>query len=211
MAIKDDREYRNLGLLELETREQDEQGGNEPSFFVEGYASTFEPYKLLTFDGVDYYERIEPTAFANTDLSDVVFLRDHEGRVLARTKNGTIELSVDNIGLHTRTDLGKTGASREMFEDIQARNYTQMSFSFIVDDDEYEEETHTRVIKSIKKLYDISAVAFPANPGTNIGLSMRDYFDGAIERAQAERLAAERQAQAIEKLKLKLKLGGINK
>jgi phage head maturation protease len=86
-----------------------------------------------------------------------------------------------------------------------------MSFSFVVDDDEYEEETHTRVIKSIKKLYDISAVAFPANPGTNIGLSMRDYFDGAIERAQAERLAAERQAQAIEKLKLKIKLGGINK
>lgn len=208
MAIKDDREYRNLGLLETRA-EQTDEGGTEPSFFVEGYASTFEPYKLLTFDGVDYYERIEPTAFEHTDLSDVVFLRDHEGRVLARTKNGTISLEVDNIGLRTRTDLSKTNASREMFEDIAARNYTQMSFSFIVDDDDYEEETHTRVIKSIKKLYDISAVAFPANPGTNIGLSMRDYFDGAIERAKAERLLAERQAQAIEKLKLKLKLGGL--
>ena len=202
MAIKEDREYRNLGNLELK-----EDPGN--GYMVEGYASTFEPYKLITLDGVDYYERIEPTAFEHTDMSDVVFLRDHEGRVLARTKNGTIQLEVDNIGLHQRTDLGKTLASREMYEDIEARNYTQMSFSFTVDDDEYEEDTHTRVIKSIRKIYDVSAVAFPANPGTNIGLSMRDYFNGVIEAEKAERLEAERRAKEIEKLRLKLKLGGV--
>lgn len=204
MAIKEDREYRNIGLLEIRSAEPDA----EPSFFVEGYASTFEPYKLLSFDGVDYYERIEPTAFEKADMSDVIFLRDHEGRVLARTKNGTIELSVDNIGLHTRTDLSKTSASREMFEDIAQRNYTQMSFSFTVDEDDYDEETHTRVIKSIKKLYDISAVAFPANAGTDIGVSMRDYFDGAIEAAKAERLKAEKRQQSIEKLRLRLRLQG---
>lgn len=84
MAIKDNREYRNLGLLEIREAEE----GAEPSFFVEGYASTFEPYKMYEFDGVEYFERIEPTAFEKTDMSDVVFLRDHEGRALARTKNG---------------------------------------------------------------------------------------------------------------------------
>lgn len=204
MAIKSDREYRNLGLIEI--RSEDEAA--QPSFFVEGYASTFEPYKLLTWDGVDYYERIEPTAFEKADMSDVVFLRDHEGRVLARTKNGTIQLEVDNIGLHTRTDLSKTNASREMFEDIQQRNYTQMSFSFVVDEDEYDEETHTRVIKSIRKLYDISAVAFPANTGTDIGVSMRDYFSGVTEAIRAERLEAERRAKAVERLKLKIRLAG---
>ena len=206
MAIKDDREYRNLGIFEMRSAEPEE--GVEPSFFVEGYASTFEPYKLITIDGVDYYERIEPTAFEKADMSDVVFLRDHEGRVLARTKNGSVELSVDDIGLKTRTNLGLTGAAREMFEDIQSRNYSQMSFSFTVDEDDYEEDTHTRVIKSFRKLYDISAVAFPANPGTGIGVSYRDYFNGVIEAEKAERLEAERRQKAIERLKLRLRLEG---
>lgn len=203
MAIRNDREYRNLGQIELRAEQLDD---GEKRYIVEGYASTFEPYKLLTIDGVDYYERIEPTAFDGADMSDVVFLRDHEGRVLARTKNETVQLSVDNIGLFTRTDLGRTSASRDMFEDIEARNYTQMSFSFTVDQDDYEEETHTRVIKAFRKVYDISAVAFPANPGTDIGVSMRDYFDGVIEAEKAERLEAERRAQMIEKLKLRIKL-----
>jgi len=205
MAIKDDREYRNLGLIEIRKAEDE---GAEPSFLVEGYASTFEPYKLLTFDGVDYFERIDPQAFEKADMSDVVFLRDHEGRVLARTKNGSIELHVDDRGLWTKTDLSRTSAAREMYEDIQQRNYTQMSFSFVVDEDDYEEETHTRVIKSFRKLYDISAVAFPANPGTDIGVSYRDYFNGVIEAEKAERLEAERRAKAIERLKLKLRLEG---
>lgn len=204
MPIKTDREYRNLGLIEYRSQEE----GQAPDYTVEGYASTFEPYKLLTIDGVDYFERIEPSAFEKADMSDVVFLRDHEGRVLARTKNDTIQLEVDSIGLHQRTNLGLTGASREMYEDIKARNYTQMSFSFTVDDDEFDEETHTRVIKRIRKLYDISAVAFPANPGTDIGVSMRDYFNGAIEAARAERLEAEKRARAKERLKLKIKLEG---
>lgn len=203
MPVKNDREYRNLGQLELRS-EQLEDG--QKRYIVEGYASTFEPYKLLTIDGVDYFERIEPTAFDGADMSDVVFLRDHEGRVLARTKNETVQLSVDNIGLWTRTDLGRTSASRDMFEDIEARNYTQMSFSFTVADDDYEEETHTRVIKAFRKVYDISAVAFPANPGTDIGVSMRDYFNGVIEAEKAERLEAERRAQMIEKLRLRIKL-----
>ena len=203
MAIRNDREYRNLGQLELRAEQLDD---GEKRYIVEGYASTFEPYKLLTIDGVDYYERIEPTAFDGADMSDVVFLRDHEGRVLARTKNETVQLSVDAIGLFTRTDLGRTSASRDMFEDIEARNYTQMSFSFTVADDDYEEATHTRVIKAFRKVYDISAVAFPANPGTDIGVSMRDYFDGVIEAEKAERLEAERRAQMIEKLKLRIKL-----
>lgn len=208
MAIKSDREYRNLGSFELRAAEEDEQR----SYIVEGYASTFDQYKLFDFDGIQFYERIEPTAFDKTDMSDVVFLRDHEGQVMARTKNGAISLSVDAHGLHTRTDLGLTTASRAMFEDIVVGNYSQMSFSFTVDEDEYiyneAEQTSTRVIKSIRKLFDISAVSFPANPETNIGVSARALFDGEIERIKAERLEAERRAKAIEKLKLKIKLQG---
>ena len=202
MAIKSDREYRNLGQLEVRSVEE----GAEPSFYVEGYASTFEPYKLYEFEGNDYYEVIDRSAFDNADLSDVVFLRDHEGRVLARTKNGSVELSMDDHGLKVRANLGLTKAAREMREEIEVGNYSQMSFAFVVDDEEYDKKTRTRVIRSIRKLYDISAVAFPANPGTDIGVSMRDYFNGVIEAEKAERLEAERRAKEIERLKLKLRL-----
>lgn len=212
MAIRNDREYRNLGLFDLAAAEENE--GEEKRYIVEGYASTFETYELFEWEGVKYLERIEPTAFANTDMSDVVFLRDHEGRVMARTKNGTITLEVDSHGLWTRTDLGLTGASREMYEDIAVRNYSQMSFAFTVDEDEYifneKEGTDTRVIKSVRKLFDISAVSFPANPGTDIGVSARELFNGEIERLKAERLEREERAKAIERLKLKIKLSGGN-
>ena len=107
MPIRNDREYRNVGSFE----KRDEN--DERNYFVTGYASTFEPYLLFEDMGVKFYERIEPTAFDGADMSDVVFLRDHEGQVLARTKNGLIELSTDAHGLFTRTNLGATERSIE--------------------------------------------------------------------------------------------------
>ena len=195
MAIRNEREYRNIGVFDATS-----------DFIVEGYASTFDSYPLFEEDGKVYSERIDRHAFDEADMSDVVFLRDHAGRVLARTKNGKVQLEIDDKGLKTRTDLSLTGASKEMYEDIQAGNYTQMSFSFVVAEDHYDKDTRTRVIDRIKKLYDVSAVAFPANPWTDIGVSMRDYFDGVIEAERAERLEAEKRAREIQKLKLKIKL-----
>jgi phage head maturation protease len=110
MAYRENREYRNFSINNLETREE----GAEPSFFVEGYATTYEPYVLFEEDGIQYKEQILPEAFENTDMSDVIFVRDHEGIVFARTKNETLNLTVDENGLKTRADLSKTSAAREM-------------------------------------------------------------------------------------------------
>ena len=201
MAIRDNREYRNAGTIE-------KRDADDKALFFAGYASTFEPYLLFTDGDMEFYEEIDRNAFANTDMTDVVFLRDHTGSVLARTKNGAIELSVDAHGLYTVTDLSRTERAREMAEDIVAGNYSQMSFSFIVGDDTYIENGNriTRHINSITKLFDISAVAFPANPGTDIGLSYRSLFDGVIEKREAERLKSEMMAKAKARLKLRLKL-----
>lgn len=166
--------------------------GDEPSFLVEGYASTFEPYKLIEIDGEDYNERIEPNAFDEADMSDVVYRVDHEGKVYARSSAGTIKLDIDKNGLHQVTDLSMTKAGREHFEEIAAGNYPQMSFAFTVGEDHYDAETRTRIIDRIDKVFDISAVSFPANPTTE--LHVRDYFNGVIEAekaAEAERLRAE--------------------
>lgn len=208
--IKSDREYRSFSI-----EKRSEEEGKEPSFFVEGYASTFEEYTLFEDDEAIYNERIEPTAFDEADMTDVVFLLDHTGRVYARTKNGTVSLSVDDKGLFSRTDLSKTEASRSVYEDIEAGNYDQMSFAFTVAEQRFEEKRiegekpiYTRIIDRVKKVYDISAVGFPANPTTNIGIATREAFDGAIEGFKAERLKEERDRQekarqrAIAKIKL---------
>ena len=82
-----------------------------------------------------------------------------------------------------------------MFEEIKAEMYTQMSFAFTVREDSYDKETHTRTILKINKLYDVSAVSFPANPGTDISVSTRSRFEGFIEQEKAERLAKEKRLQ----------------
>ena len=199
--IRNDREYRNFDLINR---------GEANEYIVEGYASTFEAYPLMEIDGEVYSEKIDRHAFDDADMTDVVFLLDHTGRVYARTKNNTVALSIDDHGLLTRTDLSKTEASRAVAEDIAVGNYSQMSFAFTVAEDHFDAESRTRVIDRIKKVYDISAVAFPANPYTDIGLSMRDYFNGEIEAVkEAERL--QREAEELERLReevIKKALGG---
>lgn len=200
MAIKqNEREYRNFSVTEFRAKEDGE------GYTVEGYATTFDsPYVLWTdSDGNDYKEVISSKAFEDADMSDVIFLYNHEGMVYARLKNKTLELSMDKHGLKVRADLSLTQASRDMFEAIKTGLVDQMSWAFTVDADEYDRSTKTRTITKIRKVYDVSAVSIPANNQTSI--SARSYFDGVIEAEKAERLS---RAKEIEKIKLKMKLGG---
>lgn len=87
-----------------------------------------------------------------------------------------------------------------MYEDIAAGLVTKMSWAFKVREDYYDRATHTRRIMRIKKVYDLSAVSFPANPSTDI--SARSWLDGVIEAEKAERLAA----QAAERRKQRLRV-----
>ena len=187
--ISKDREYRTMTIQKRSTEEKEQK-----SYQVRGYASTFEPYVLFSQDGVDYSEQIDPTAFDEADMSDVIFLYNHEGMVYARQKNGTLKLSTDDHGLLAEADLSSTQQSRDLFDAIDSGLVDQMSFAFTVEDDEYDKETHTRTIHRIGKVYDVSAVSIPANPGTDIAtVSARSYFDGVIEAEQAERLEREKQ------------------
>lgn len=207
MNKKSEREYRSMELRMVPVEE-----GEQPSFFVEGYASTFDPYVLLTVDGIDYSERIEPTAFDGADLSDVVFRVDHEGSVYARSSAGTVSVWADEHGLATRADLSRTQKARELFADIEAGNYPKMSFAFVVADggDHYDSATHTRVIQRIAKVFDVSPVSFPANPNTELSVSTRSYFDGVIEMERAERLEAEKRERQKQKLKMLMEVNKWN-
>lgn len=190
-----EREYRSI---ELTAAAEDSENGK---YKVRGHAATFEPYTLYEMNGIQYRERVEPNAFAGCDFSDVVFRIDHSGPVYARTSANSLIVSVDGTGLSFEADLSKTARAREIAEDIEAGNYPKASFAFVVERDHYEPETHTRVIDAFRKIFDVSPVTFPANPGTDVS-SARDYFD-----AQEEIIERAKREEQRKRLALRLRVG----
>ena len=198
--IKEGRNYR-----QMEVRALEDQG--EDSYIVEGYATTFnELYTLYSEPGYRFQEVVDPKAFDETDMADVIMQYDHEGRVFARKSNGTLQLSVDDHGLKVRADLGGTEIGRQLYEEIRGGYTTKMSFGFTVQKDSMEQEQRedvlvvTRRILGIKKLYDVSAVSLPANDATEI--SARTLGEGVIAEVKEEvRLANERRARKESLLK----------
>ena len=197
--MKPEREYRSMELRILQPGAEEEK-----SYRVEGYASTFESYKLATIEDVDYFEQIDPHAFDEADMSDVVFRVDHEGPVYARISSGDLEVWMDEHGLANRADLSRTQRSRELFEEIEAGHYPQMSFAFTVakGGDHYDKATHTRVIDRIAKVFDVSPVSWPANPTTELSVATRAFLDGVIEEEIAERLEREKRERQKQKIRI---------
>ena len=211
MPVKNDREYRDMAI---ELRTDGDAEVQEKKMMVRGYASTFnEPYTLFENDDFRYNEQVDPNAFANTDMSDVIMQYDHEGRVFARISNNTLTVTPDERGLLIEADLGGTELGRQLYEEIRGGYTNKMSFGFTVDDDDEDDSededgkrVRTRTIRSVRKLYDVSAVSLPANNATEI--SVRKLTDGVIAKLQAERLEKEKLELRRRKLMLRLKMEG---
>lgn len=200
--IESGREYR---ALVLETRDAEDL--QDTRKLVEGYATTFEePYYLYSFENeegetVVVYEKVATDAFKNTDMSDVIFQYDHEGRVFARLSNDTMRLDIDDHGLKVTADLGGTEIGRALYEEIKGGYTNKMSFGFTVTDDEIipDGKNYIRIINSIGKLFDVSAVSYPQNNYTEI--SSRKHCEGVITKLEVERLEELRKMQEIESKK----------
>lgn len=201
------REYRNMKLT-VRSADQNPADGQEQKMIVEGYATTFNE-KYPIYEGRYYriLEQIDPHAFDECDMSDVIMQYDHEGRVYARTKNNTLTLSTDSAGLKVTANLGGTVLGRQLYEEIKNGYTDKMSFGFVVGEDKREETndyendvtTVLRTITKITKLYDVSAVSLPANDATSI--SARKFSDGVIGELAAERLL---RANTVRRINLKL-------
>lgn len=205
--IQSGRQYRSMVM---KVRKKEEESEKE-EYFVRGYATTYnEPYVLYSDDDMEIREQVDPDAFVECDMSDVIMQYDHRGRVFARISNSTLSLTSDAHGLLIEADLGGTEIGRQLFEEIRGGYTTKMSFGFTVDDDAIEEFTengkriYLRTITKIGKLYDVSAVSLPANDGTEI--SARAFCDGVIAKAEAERLLKAEQERLMEKLNLEIEL-----
>lgn len=141
---------------------EDEQ--NE--MIIEGYAVVFN--SPATYD---YTEVISNRALDNADMADVVLRYNHNDSFLclARTKGGSLELTVDEKGLKIKAKLNPNITEhKNIYEAIKAGLLDKMSFAFSVDEDTYDYETNTRTINSIRKLYDVSVVDQPFYDSTSI-------------------------------------------
>lgn len=215
--IEDGRQFRRNDLMpEIRTVQDSETG--EESMIIEGHATTFDQeYLLWEYDDWNGYrttvwERVDRNAFQETDMSDVIFLYDHRGRVMARNRNKTLNIEADESGLFVRADLSGSAEGPGLYRDIKNGFVDRMSMQFTVGaserseerDDEKKTRKVVRTITRVKKLYDVSAVGIPANDGTDI--SARSAADGVIRELEAERLKEQERTREIEKLKLRVKL-----
>jgi HK97 family phage prohead protease len=159
-----------------------------------------------------YQERIDHQALAGADLKDVRFLIGHNTSMipLARSRNNnensTMQMTVTDRGMEIRVDLDteNNAEARALYSAVQRGDMSGMSFMFMVDTDkDIWEDTDTdypkRTIMSIRKVYEVSAVAFPAYEQTDIQAASEgqtlDSVRASLESAKAK-LAEERAAQA---------------
>lgn len=189
-----EKKVKEVRLKEIRALEDEEQ----ERMIVEGYAIVFdEPTDL------GYIEVIDRGALDNCDMSDVCLKYNHEDTylIMARTRNRSLQLEVDEHGLKIRAELIDTLSNRDVYKSIQAGLLDKMSFAFIVSDANWDtvDGQDIRHITGIAKLFDVSVVDVPAYAQTEIYARSKD----AVEKEQEEyhKLLIEK-----EKLKLKLSL-----
>lgn len=152
---------------------------------VEGYAAVFDSETVMyEYDGIQYKEVIDRNAFNGTQMQDVVMNFNHGGKPVARTKNNTLQLIIDDVGLRVAADLSGTQEARNLYEEIRAGYIDKMSFAFTVSADEYNRDTHTRRITGVKRLFDVAAVDIPAYDTTSI--QARSFFEAEAEKERVE-------------------------
>lgn len=194
------------------------------AFDFEVRAEETERGKVLTGQPIVYDERtdlgwydeiIDNGALSETDLRDVRFLVNHNTDMipLARSRNNNANSTmrmeiIEGKGMGIRVDLDteNNAEAKSLYSAVERGDISGMSFMFIVDEDSWEDldsEHPTRHIRAISKVFEVSAVTFPAYEATSI--QARGLSD-ALEGAKTSLESAKAAADAIELKKKKIKL-----
>lgn len=175
---------RRGGSLGVEVRKDSEKR------VLVGYAAAFNSDATI---GDNFIERIDPSAFNASLNGDVRALIDHNsGRVIGRTKSGTLRLSVDNRGLRVEIDVPDTVDGRDLWTLVERGDISGMSFGFRVTKQDWDDtgDIPVRTLLSVD-LHEVSAVAFPAYDDTTLAVRS---LECAREEARKEKEGAEKRA-----------------
>jgi len=205
------KEIRTFNVQDLELRQEGDDN------VVVGYGSVF---NTLSNELGGFREIIAEGAFDGRLKDDVRFLINHDGLPLARTTNGTLRLSTDERGLKYEAKVANTSLGRDLVELMRNGTINQSSFAFVVEDDSWEmrDGMNVRTINKVSRLYDVSAVTYPAYEEASVALrSMEEWKKTEEEKVMKENLEKEKEERSKEDLDLtkrslaELRLSIINK
>ena len=198
--IKNDKEIRMLAKNFRATEDEDKM-------IIEGYAVIFDSIG----HGAYFDEVIDRNAFNGADMKDVALKYNHDDThlILARTRNNSLELIVDDVGLKVRAELIDTTNNVDIYKSIKSGLLDKMSFAFTVAEQSWDlkSDPELRKILKIDKLYDVSVVDTPFYDSTSI-------YARALESLDSEKrkLDSLKEKQLLKRKRLKLKTiieGGI--
>lgn len=188
-----EREYRAVAPFTL----PDDSGD---ALILRGTPIVFDtPTVICEYDGIEYKEIIARGALDGCDMTDFILNRNHgmnDSTVFARTRNKSLSYEITSAGLDIAATLdGEDERHRNLYRDVKTGRVDKMSFSFVVREASYDNVTHTRTITKVKKLYDVSAVDFPAYNDTSI--SARSFFSAEHEKELASAEHEQRRKKLI--------------
>lgn len=185
--MKNDKETR---LAEVRMLEEDNK------MILEGYAIVFDQETLIGNEEKGFFEVISKDALKDTYMKDVPLKYNHMDNflILARTKNKSLTLEVDEKGLKVHAELIDTESNKDVYKMVKAGLLDKMSFAFTVKSNKWDRsgDVPKRIIESIDRLYDVSVVDVPAYEQTSIYARSLDLVETelkAMEVAEQEEKA----------------------
>lgn len=180
---------------------------------IEGYPIVFDQETYIDCGWDGWYEKVDRNAFANADMTDVALKYNHNDNVfiLARTRNESLKLTIDDHGVFMHAELIDTTTNRDVYEMVRSGLLTEGSFAFTVEEQEMHEigqygtdsyEMH-RTIKSIGKLFDVAICPNGAYGDlTEIYARSRDLLESRTGKAEAQKRCAVLRLKNKNKIKI---------
>lgn len=175
---------KEIRLSELKLNETNDE------MVLEGYAIVFDKETLIGDERHGFIERIEPTALSKTNMKDVPLKYNHQDNflVIARTRNSSLSLDVDEVGLKVTAKLLDTASNQDIYKMVRNGLLDKMSFAFTVKDQSWDRsgDVPKRTIKQIDRLYDVSIVDTPAYEDTSVYARSLEAMDLELDILEKE-------------------------
>lgn len=200
MTQMNDKEYRYNAV---ECREED-----DGQLVIEGYPIVFESETLIGDEKYGFREIISKNALDGANMKDVPLRYNHNNTnyILARTRNKSLSLSIDDKGLFMRAVLqGDVQAHRDAYNMVKSGLLDKMSFAFNVTKQSVDtgSKIPLRRVESIGRLFDVSIVDIPAYDTTSVYARSFESVETEVKRLENLRMQSVETDLMLEMEKLK--------
>jgi HK97 family phage prohead protease len=186
--------------------------GEDEIMVIEGYFLKFNQRTLIGSKDYGFEEVILDTALNDTDMRKVPLKYNHNDGylALASTKNGSLNLEVDSVGLKGRAELLNIQSHNDIYQMVESGLISECSFAFTLDSDngsdwDFEKDVPLRTIRKIDRLYDVSIVDLGAYPDTEIYARSFEKLEN-IQKTLED--AEDKKNVLVRRLNIKIKIGG---